>query len=221
MNKYYYGGPDKKPVGPFTAEELRKLADEGKITDGTFVISEGQTNWVRYADWKAAQGTAEAAEAITRKAQQMKTAISKFEFGAAIFGLLLVSVEIVVLPWRLIRRAAVALADWGRSRILPTAQSDLPVATFFVVVLRPAVHILPTVIGGLGVVGYSLHLIWGGISDWAESTGAAHGSVSGGIGTLLGGLALVYFSNILIGLCFDCISIGIVMANSLRNIERK
>ena len=240
MSRYYYAGPDKKPVGPFTTEEVSKLVEEGKINDNTYLIGEGQTTWVRYADWKAAQGSAEAAEAIARKAQQVKTAISKFDFGSSIFGLLLVIVEIFVLPWRLISRAAVTLATWGSSRILPTSQSELPVATFITVVLRPAVHMFLTVIGGLVIVGYSLYLIVGGISDSAahhrpahhqpasmfgdstsDSASAEHGSVLGGIRTLIGGLLAVYFANLLIGAIFDSLSIAVLMANSLRNIERK
>jgi len=210
MSKLFYAGADRKPVGPFTTEEVHKLVDEGKINDNTFLISEGQTTWVRYADWKAAQGTAEAAEAIARKAQQMKTAISKFEFGSSIFGLLLVIVEIFVLPWRLISRSATTLASWGSSRILPTSQSDLPVATFITVVLRPAVHILLTVIGWLGVVIYSIYLMC-----------SRNSSVSDGIKMLVVGFPTVYFANLLVGAIFDVISIGIQMANSLRNIEKK
>lgn len=57
MSTYYSAGPEKNPLGPYSAEEMRKLADEGKISDDTFVISEGQPNWVRFADWKAAQET--------------------------------------------------------------------------------------------------------------------------------------------------------------------
>ena len=120
MSKYYYAGSDKKPVGPFTAEELRALAAEGQINDNIYVIGEGETAWVKYSDMKDAQGSAEAAEAIARKAQQMKMAISKYDFGSSIFGLLLVFLEFFILPWRLISRAAVTLADWGRSRRLPS-----------------------------------------------------------------------------------------------------
>lgn len=56
MSIYYYG-PENNPLGPYSAEEMRKMADEGKISDDTFVISDGQPNWVRFADWKVAQGT--------------------------------------------------------------------------------------------------------------------------------------------------------------------
>jgi len=210
MSKFYYAGSDKKPVGPFSSEEVRKLVDDGKINDNTYLIGEGQTTWVRYADWIAAQGTAEAAEAIARKAQQMRTAISKFDFGSSIFGLLLVVVEIFVLPWRLIKGAAGTLASWGSSRILPTSQSDLPVVTFITVVLRPAVHMLLTVIGWLGVIGFSIYQMC-----------SRNGSVSDGFRTLIGGLVAVYFANLLVGLIFDSISIAIQMANSLKNIERK
>jgi hypothetical protein len=229
MSKYYYAGPDKNPLGPYSAEEMRKLADEGKISDDTFVINEGDQNWVRFADWKAAQGTAEAAENIARKAQQMKTAISKFEFGYSIFGLLLVVVEYIVLPWRLISRSGATLVNWGHSRMLPSTQSNLPVLTFYTVVLRPAIHILVTVVGALAVVAFSIYLMLDHPNQpatqlWRSITGsvsAEHGSVSTGIKFLLEGLLQVYFINILIGGIFDFISMFVLMANSLRNIERK
>jgi len=205
----YYAGPDKKPLGPYSAEEMRKLANEGRISDDTFVISEGQTNWVRFADWKAAYETSEAAEAIARNAQKMRTAIAKLDWGAFIFGLLLVLVEICVLPWRLLSRAAMTLADWGRKRMLPSTQSDLPVATFFTVILRPAVYILNTIIGGFVVCVMSCTIM----RDWD--------SVAKGLEMLGVGFIGLYFQNIIIGAIFDFISLPIVIANSLRNIERK
>jgi GYF domain 2 len=210
MNKCYYAGPDKKPVGPFTAEELRQLVMEGKINDNTFLIGEGQANWVRYADWQTTQGTTEAAEAIARTARQMKTAMAQFEFGSSFFGLLLVIVEIFVLPWRLIKGAACTLASWGSSRRLPTSQSDLPVATFITVVLRPAYHILLTVIGGLVVIAMSLYDMF-----------SRDGSFSEGVKILIGGIVAIYFANLIVGAIFDGMSILVQTANSLRNIERK
>jgi hypothetical protein len=43
--KYFYAGPDNQPVGPYTVDELRKLAAEGKITAQTYVIPEGGQQW--------------------------------------------------------------------------------------------------------------------------------------------------------------------------------
>ena len=57
MSIYYYGGPENKPLGTCSVEDIQKLSDQGEIGDDTLVISEGDTKWVRFADWKAAQGT--------------------------------------------------------------------------------------------------------------------------------------------------------------------
>jgi polyferredoxin len=140
----------------------------------------------------------------------MKTAIAKFDFGSSLFGLLLVIVEIFVLPWRLIKGAACTLASWGSSRRLPTSESSLPVATFITIVLRPAYHILLTVIGGLVVVVMSLHEMF-----------SHEGSFIEGVGELIGGIVAIYFANFIVGAIFDWISILVQMANSLKNIERK
>lgn len=206
----YYAGPDKKPLGPYSAKEMRKLADEGKIRDDTFVISEGQTNWVRFADWKAAHETPEAAEAVARNPEEMRTGTAKLDWAAFIFGLLLVLVEIFVLPGRLLHGAAMTLANWGRKRKLPSTQSHLPVATFFTVVFRPACHILCTVVVAIIVCVVSCDKATRG---------------SGGLLSLpeifIIGFVVLFFGNLLIGAIFDTISVGIVIANSLRNIERK
>ena len=222
MKNLYYAGPDKKPVGPLTEEDVHKLAEDGTISDNTFLITEGQSNWVKYADWKAAQGSAEAAEAIARKAKQMKAAFSKFAFGSFIFGLFMVAVEFFILPWRLFSKAAKTLADWGQSRILPTCQSELAVATFLVIVLRPAVHILYSAIGWMLVIYYSISAMFDRQEPLFFSYMSVHqGSVKDGIAIFVVGSLSVYFTNLAIGAVFDCISIAVHMANSLRNIERK
>ena len=142
----------------------------------------------------------------------MKTAISHFGFGSMIFGILLVFLEYFILPWRLIKRSALTLASWGRSRILPTGQSDLPILTFITVLYRPIVHVLVTVIGILFVV------VVGIITMFHHSD---QDSFMHGMCILIVGPIAVYLVNFYIGLIFDVISIVVQMANSLRNIERK
>jgi hypothetical protein len=93
--------------------------------------------------------------------------------------------------------------------MLPTTQSDLPVATFLTVVLRPAVHVLYTVIGAIVVCVMSYKVM------------QEMDSVAKGLEMLIGGFICLYFANLIIGAVFDFISLPIVIANSLKNIERK
>jgi GYF domain 2 len=50
---YYYAGPDEKPVGPYTLNELRELRYQGKLNDDSFVIEEGGTQWKRFSEMLA------------------------------------------------------------------------------------------------------------------------------------------------------------------------
>ena len=47
--KYYYADASKKPVGPYTLEELHALATRGVITPTTKVIAKGEKSWMAYS----------------------------------------------------------------------------------------------------------------------------------------------------------------------------
>ena len=47
--KYFYADSNKKPVGPFTFEQLKKEAAEGRVKAGTKVIRKGDKQWMTYS----------------------------------------------------------------------------------------------------------------------------------------------------------------------------
>ena len=48
-SNYYYVGPNKKPVGPYTLIQLQRLASRGDIKSTTKVIRKGDKAWVPYS----------------------------------------------------------------------------------------------------------------------------------------------------------------------------
>ena len=47
--RYFYVGPNKKPVGPYTLSELQSLAARGVIKPTTKAIRKGDRQWVAYS----------------------------------------------------------------------------------------------------------------------------------------------------------------------------
>jgi hypothetical protein len=48
-DRYYYVGPDSKPVGPYSLDQLRGLAARGIVKTSTKVIRKGDRQWVAYS----------------------------------------------------------------------------------------------------------------------------------------------------------------------------
>lgn len=48
-SRWYVGGPEKKPYGPYGFDRLREYVKAGKVQPDSFVLEEGSTNWVRAA----------------------------------------------------------------------------------------------------------------------------------------------------------------------------
>lgn len=48
--KYFYLSPDRKPQGPYSAEELRALHASGVIADDTYAAAAGDPNWKAFRD---------------------------------------------------------------------------------------------------------------------------------------------------------------------------
>ena len=49
--KYYYADASKKPVGPYSLEQIRALAGRGVIKSTTKVIAKGDRQWVAYSQF--------------------------------------------------------------------------------------------------------------------------------------------------------------------------
>ena len=45
-SRWYVGGPDKKPYGPYDFSRLRDYVKEGKIKPDSFLLREGSNEWV-------------------------------------------------------------------------------------------------------------------------------------------------------------------------------
>jgi hypothetical protein len=48
-SRWYVGGPDKKPYGPYGFGRLRDYVKAGKIKPDSFLLEEGSTEWVSAA----------------------------------------------------------------------------------------------------------------------------------------------------------------------------
>lgn len=48
--KYFYLSPDRKPQGPYSADELRALRTSGAIDDDTLAAAAGETSWHPYRE---------------------------------------------------------------------------------------------------------------------------------------------------------------------------
>ncbi len=188
---YHYSDSNNKPVGPVTLEQLRQLARDGVINNQTNVIVEGTSNWIRYGDVAAGQQSRSADDAP-----------GEFSWGASFFGLFLVVGQFFKLPYTLIKQAVTTLSAWGKSKVLPTAQSDVPVLTFVAVVTRPAVHVIFCIVA-LVVVSIGAFNTYG--------AGAK-------VGSFVLGVIAIYFANSVIGLYFDGVSLLVNLANNVKKI---
>ena len=64
--KYYYADASKKPVGPYSLEQIRALAGRGVIKSTTKVIAKGDRQWVAYSQFSPPAAAAAARAAARR-----------------------------------------------------------------------------------------------------------------------------------------------------------
>jgi len=220
MRKYYYADKDGKPVGPYTLVDLRRLAQDGTIDASTNVIPEGASTWTTWGEVHAVESEAETIQAVAGRASEAGRRLRGYDWAGLFMGLLLVIIEYLVLPFFLLKRAAATLAEWGRSRTLPTKASELPVLTFLTVMTRPAVHIL----WSLYYVVKALIFVVDGrlrVSLFGFFESEQQVDFPGRLYYFVGMCVSAYFMNFFIGLFFDALSLLVNIANSLKKIERK
>ena len=216
MSTYYYSDANNQPIGPYPLSELRNLARSGVITGATLVIEHGSSTWRTWSDIEAEQRPAEIAQAVVSQARQIQghvqASLAEVEWGSALYGLFLVILQFLILPYTVIRKSLVDLTTWGKENRLPSSVSDLPILTFLAVVLRPPVIVLYLVFGTLGL----LYVVIRGTDQYGSQT-----DIGTRIGIFIGGLIIIYFNSCVIALVFDLISVAIGMANNLRKIAEK
>jgi hypothetical protein len=225
MNTYYYSDASNKPVGPLTLDEMQQLARQGVIQADTNVIEHGGSTWttwaaIRPATTPAPAPVASASDAApfdsdplekVKQAHSAFTSRAKSESGIGVFsllyGALLVLVEALILPCRVLMRALRDLSTWGQAGALPTSETDLPVLTYQVVVLRALVHLLISVGSVFAAVIYLVSPVFDHNTTILEA-------ILGAISWLLG----AYFLNLVVAAFYEIVGISIRLVNYVKKI---
>jgi hypothetical protein len=216
--KYYYANAENKPTGPVDLAELGRLAASGVINNNTAVIADGSQTWTTYGAVKDTSGTAAVADAVAATASQAVRAARQYSWGAFFYALLLIVIEWFCLPWTVLRRSGIELAEWGTQRALPTASSDQPVLTYMCVAFKPFVHVAFTTIAVIQAIralfgaGFLYHTYAGytyGFDDYKFGAAAA---------ACVGALFAAYFGNLVIAFLFEIWGLLIRVANDVKRI---
>lgn len=220
--KYHYTNAQNQPVGPVELAELAGLAAQGIINDQTAVIPEGGQTWTSYGAVRQGATANAAAEAVAAGMGRAATAFKEFSWGSLLFGLLLIFLGLLTLPWTVLTSAARELAGWGRDRALPLRESDAPVLTFYVVVMRNATLVLTAFFavlfalinlftGRLPVIGGLMPFV-GGDGGWNPIY-----AFGGFFMSLIWG----YFALVGIAFIFESVALVVRIANDVKIIAKR
>ena len=83
--RYFYADANNQPIGPYTLEDLKQLAEKGTVKPETWVAEEGGAQWQPYSSL-AAPGAAPAAPAAP--AAVMQTGRQPVGVGTAVIAFL-------------------------------------------------------------------------------------------------------------------------------------
>lgn len=213
--RYHYSPKANETAGPVDMAELNRLAAAGTINDSTPVIPEGSQTWTTYGAVRQGAATAAAADAVAASVSRAGAALKSFSWGSLLMGLLLAFLGSLTLPWSVLAGAARELAVWGRERLLPSSASDLPVLTFYVVVMRNFTLVLSAV----GTVFMALLQLFGVFNAFAGHSYHYNPvtAIAGAAGTLIGG----YFALAAIALVFEIFAVGVRIANDIKKIAQR
>lgn len=224
--KYYYANAQNQPTGPLDLDGLAALSRAGTITDQTNVIAEGSQTWTSYGLVRTGATSAAIADALAAKVSRATEAARSFSWGEMLFGMLLVVISNLVLPWTLLKHAADELTQWGKERLVPSATSDLPALTQTLVVARPMAHVVFTVIMVIFAVlalfgtGLMYHLPLT-VEDALGRQYEAQYSFGHALGTSVVALLFAYFGNLFIGLIYEAGGLLVRIANDIRRLASR
>jgi hypothetical protein len=137
-------------------------------------------------------------------------------FFSLLFGVLLVIIESFILPGRVLWRALTDLSDWGRAGRLPTTETDLPVLTYQVVVVRAITHLLVTIGCLLLALGFLVSpIFW---HNEYQSTASQWGAAIGGF---IFWVLAAYFLNILVALIYELVGMSIRLINYVKRLAER
>ena len=213
--RYHYSPKENETSAPVDLAELQRLATAGTIHDDTPVIPEGGTAWTTYGAVRQGATASAAAEVVAAGVSRAGAALKNFSWGEMLFGLLLAFMGWLTLPWTVIAGAAGELSLWGRQRVLPSSSSDLPVLTFYVIVMRNFTLLLWV---ALVIVAAFLQLAgqtpFGGFRRGGWDPVIA---IGGAIGLVING----YFLVLLIAFLFEALAVGVRIANDIKKIAQR
>jgi len=215
--RYHYSLKENETSNPVEFSELQRLASTGIIDDETPVIPEGGQSWTTYRAVRQSAPASAAAEAVVGGISRAHTALKNFSWGQMVFGLLLALMGTLTLPWMVISGAARELAQWGKQRVLPTSSSDLPVLTFYVVVMRNFTLVLWAV---FFVIAATLQL-FGLLSSLFDPFHRGGWSPAAAIGGAIALLVIGYTSVVVLAFLFEGLSVGVRIANDIKKIAQR
>jgi hypothetical protein len=128
------------------------------------------------------------------------------------YGALLVFFAFWTTPWVVLKRSVQNLAEWGKARALPSAQSELPVLTYLTITGRPFAHLLWLVVS---IIVSLWQLLGGGQQRYYGY------SFSQAFLGFLACLAAGYFGQYVVGLWCESMSIAIRIANDIQQLAAR
>ena len=219
MEMYYYADDQNNPVGPLPLQAMQDLANKGIIRANTKVIEHGGAAWTTWEKIRPTGFTPPPPIGIdpmekVRQAHTAWTGRVQSETGIGVFsvlyGIFLVLLELLILPYRVLKRAIRDLDSWGKAGVLPIGETDLPILTYQVVVVRALVHVLITLFCLCASV-YSL------LSPMLNRYTSALESVGGAVAWIFG----AYFLNLVVAAFYEIFGIGIRLVNYVKKVADK
>lgn len=182
---YYYKDESGTESGPHSKTIMDAYEKEGKVGATTLVRTE-EGEFKSWSEWCEELAKSSAAERGFWLALGM----------ACLYVLL----ELVTLPYTVLRKTVKTLAQWGQAGELPSKESELPVLTFFLVALKPFAVLMVIPVGLI----ISLTMLSGA-----------------GFFAFLFGLIMTYFALAYVSLTFELLSIAVNAVNALIDIKNK
>lgn len=222
--KYYYTNSANQPVGPVDIDELARLEQAGTISENCNVIAEGSTKWIPYRELKGGAATAKVADALAKGVGRATEAACSFSWGSMLFGMLLVIISGLTLPWTILANAARELAQWGKDRLVPSSTSDLPALTQVLIVARPFTHVVfTTVMVFIAVLTlFGTGPVYGAVRGLQQFEYGYEGySLTRALSSTATLLFAAYFGNWVIAFVYELSGLLVRIANEVRRISAR
>ena len=221
MSTYYYADANSQSIGPYPLSELKSLASTGVITASTPVIEHGSSAWSTFSAVSAEHQPSEIAEAVVHQARkiqgQVQASLAEIAWGAAFFGLLLVILHLLILPYSILNKCLKDLSAWGQASRLPSGMSDHSALAFTLVVLRSPAIVILTLVN----IGFVIYFLSTGRPTPFDNSGYGTFDFSTRVSPAILRLVITYFEIIPIAFVFDLLALGMSIANNVKKMAEK